>query len=47
MEGAQAGAWEPPPGHGQGKLWGTQVHGGQVAEEGRVAGRRATWDLQD
>lgn len=47
MEGAQARGRELPLGHGQGQRWGVQVHGGQVAEEGWVAGGVAIWDLQD
>lgn len=47
MKRVQAGGWGLPLGYGQGKRRGIQVHGGQVAEEGRVAGGVAVWDLQD
>lgn len=46
MKRAQAGARELPLGYGQGEHWGVQVHGGQVAEEGRVAGGAAILDLR-
>lgn len=47
MKRAQSGARGLPPGHGQGEHRGVQVHGRQVAEEGRVACRGAFADLQD
>lgn len=46
MKGAQTRARELPLGHRQGKHWDIQVHGGQVAEEGRVAAGVAILDLQ-
>lgn len=47
VEGTQARGRGPPRGHGQGQSRGVQGRGGQVAEEGRVAGRVALWDLRD
>lgn len=46
MERAQTGARGLPLGYGQGKHWGIQGHGGQVAEKGRVARGAAIVDLQ-
>lgn len=47
MKRAQSRAGDLPLGHRQGERRHVEVHGSQVAEEGRVAGRAFILDLQD